>query len=83
MLVGFMIGGAVLGTVHRLGLRGRIPHYGLTETTPTMRLIALAFLALFVGLYASTIMGFAVMLLCSLGAWKFAQIVVDAALEVI
>lgn len=83
MLVSFMIGGALLGALHHLGMAGRIPNYGIVAVKPKMRLIALIALALSIAPYATTSMGFAVMLLCFVGAWKVAAVVVDVTLEFI
>lgn len=83
MLIGFMIGGALLGALHRLGMAGRIPSYGIESMKPQARLMALAFFAVCIAPYAATPMGFALMLLCFFGAWKVAAIVVDVTLEYI
>lgn len=83
MLILFMICGAALGTVHRLGSMGRISHYGIENIKPKARLGGLVILAIAIAPYAATAMGFALMLLCFVGAWKVAQLVVDVALEYI
>ena len=81
MLITFMIGGLLLGTLHRLGMAGRIPHYGIEAIKPKFRLGALLALCLCIAPYAETAMGFTLMLLCFIGAWKVAQILVDVLLE--
>lgn len=81
MLITFMIGGLSLGALHRLGMAGRIPHYGIEAIRPKFRLGALLVLGLCIAPYAETAMGFALILLCFVGAWKVARILVDVALE--
>ena len=70
-----------MGAVHRLGMAGRIPNYGIEAVKPKLRMIALVIFALSIAPYASTAMGFALMLLCFVGAWKVAAVIVDVALE--
>ena len=52
MLITFMIGGLSLGALHRLGMAGRIPHYGIEAIRPKFRLGALLVLGLCIAPYA-------------------------------
>lgn len=81
MLLWCMIGGGVLGALHRLGLRGKISSYGMTETPSLLRIIGLGFLVLTFAPYAGSPLGFALMLCSFLGAWKLAQVIIDAVLD--
>lgn len=81
MLIGFMVAGAILSVIHQLGMAGKIPSYGISDIKPAFNLGMFLIFALSIAPYASTPMGFALMLLCFVGSWTVAKLVVDVWLQ--